>query len=84
MTEAQRAHWRCLEALRDHVRTVEARPTPDPDAYDGKPGWRAKGATQLLRQKILYLKKCGKSRCEIARELNVSKVTVWRHITGRR
>ena len=82
MTEAQRAHLRMMESTpqeRVHTHLQEARPL----GSGCLPRGRTKEDTARLNHAINALKRKGLKQFEIARELNVSRMTVSVHLRGR-
>jgi DNA-binding NarL/FixJ family response regulator len=79
MTEAERAHLHLMESLpAERIRRHEWTPV------EVKVGGRLDVAeTRKINREILYLASRGLKQCEIARELDVSLTTVWRHLSGR-
>jgi DNA-binding NarL/FixJ family response regulator len=74
-TPAQRVHFELMSRLT--VRTIPARPRQQLENSSGR-----HGDTPLLRKRIRKLYAGGLLRYQIANELNISSVTVWRHLSG--
>lgn len=82
-TPAQRAHLKLIETLT--ARTIPARPRLPGyiPLKAGTPGSRPPEQTKALNIRIKELHALGWQDDQVASELQVSRLTVWRHLSGK-